>query len=91
VSSIDERDRLAQLQRRALAIAIDRALLPCVEHVQPLLHLAGGARVLPMHVEAERAPVDLRSANIDQLAQLAIELDRVRQPEYRRVLPGRKL
>ena len=72
----DQRDRLAQLERCLLALAVERALSPGVEHVQALLGLSRRARVPPVHVEAERAPVELRGADIDQTAQLVVDLDR---------------
>jgi hypothetical protein len=81
----DERYRLAQLQRRALTLAVERALAPSVQRVQARRALAGGARVLPVHVEAERAAVDLRGADAQQLAQPAGQLDCALEAEHRRV------
>src|SRR5260370_21345978 len=40
-------------------------LLPSVKSIQSLLILAGGAQVFPVHVNAERTSVDLRSAQAD--------------------------
>src|SRR3954447_19453381 len=37
----DERHRLARRERGALAVAVERALAPRVEHVEPVLALAG--------------------------------------------------
>src|ERR1700756_4552815 len=49
---------------RAFALGVKRRLLPRVEHVESLLSLAQCAGVFRMHVEAVRAPIDLRGAHL---------------------------
>src|SRR6266480_2467287 len=78
----DQRHRLAQLERRALALVIQRALAPGVERVKALLGLAAGAGVLPVHVDADGATVDLRRADRDELAKLRLQLDRALEPQH---------
>ena len=53
--------------------AVERGLAPGVEQVEPLLGLAGGARVLAVHVDAIRAAVQLRGAHLDELEQSVLE------------------
>src|SRR5436190_14995098 len=57
----DLRDRFRPSQRGPFAVAIKRRFSPGVERVQPLVGFANGLQVLPMHVEAKRTAVDLRS------------------------------
>src|SRR5215217_3744638 len=85
----DEGHRLAELECRAFALAVERALAPGVEAVEALFALARGACVLPVHVHAERAAVDLRRAQADQVVQAAVELDRLPEAEHRRELARR--
>src|SRR5690242_9008246 len=54
----DERQRLGPFQRGALALAVEIGFAPGIEQVKALLGLAGGARVLAVHVEAIGAAVD---------------------------------
>lgn len=58
------------------------------EDLPVVLVLAGGLRVLPVHVEAERAAVDLRGAQPDQLAQAPVELDRGLERQHGGVRAG---
>jgi hypothetical protein len=54
-------------QGDAFAFAVELRLAPRRQHVQALLGFPRGARVLAVHVQAERAAVDLRDAHQDQL------------------------
>ena len=60
-------------QRRALAFAVNRGLAPGVQQVHALVGFAELARVARVHSEAIGATVDLRSADLDQFAQLRIK------------------
>ena len=75
-----ERHGLGPGQGGALARRVAGRLAPGGQQVQALLVLAGGARVLAVHVQAEGAAVDLRDARLHQLQQ------RVIQPAAARVL-----
>src|SRR5262249_10996521 len=59
VPVLDVRDRVGPGQRRPFPIRVVRRLLPGVEPVEALLVLAGRPHVLPGHVDAVRAPVEL--------------------------------
>jgi hypothetical protein len=63
----DPLHRLRPDERRPLAISIERAFAPRVEHKQPLLALAALPRLARMHMEAIGAAVDLRGARLDEL------------------------
>src|SRR6185503_6374113 len=70
----DERDLLYPLQRCALLVGESGTFVPCVEEKQTLGILAVAQRFVRMHADAERAAVDLRCAELDQVKQLAIDL-----------------
>src|SRR5262245_1263177 len=55
----DTRDRFGPGESGALALGIERRLLPGIEHVETLLGLTGLARVLAVDVETIGASVDL--------------------------------
>src|SRR5438067_1572631 len=69
----DESDRLDPREARAFAIRKERRLAPRVERIEPLLGLALRARVDRVHVDAERAAVDLRGAQLQEVDELVIE------------------
>src|SRR4051794_27344903 len=71
----DERQRLRPGKRRALPIAVERRFAPGIEQVDALLRFAAGARVDAVHVDAVRAAVDLRRADLDQLQQRMLEAE----------------
>src|SRR5437870_10044291 len=65
----DPGDGVSKLERRAFALGVKRRLLPRVEHIESLFGLAEGAGVFGMHIEAIRAPIDLRGAHLHQVDQ----------------------
>src|SRR5690242_8669961 len=65
----DQRNRLSPRQSRLFTFGIKRRLPPRWQTIQPLFGFALRARVLGVHVEAEGATVDLRSAHADQFQQ----------------------
>src|SRR5262249_18745925 len=81
----DARDGLGPLERRALTIAEERRLPPGVERVEALLGFACVPGVLGVHVDAVRAAVDLRRADLDELEQPRVQPGRclARQSKHR--------
>src|SRR5574341_1508382 len=69
VSIRDEGDGLRPGQRGPLSVAVEGRLPPGIQEIQTLLCLAPRPRVLGVHVDAVRAPVDLRGPELHQLAQ----------------------
>jgi L-asparagine oxygenase len=69
----DARHGFRPRQRGAFALGVERRFAPRVQRVEPLLGLADGAQVFPMHVYAVRAAIDLRHAQLDQVEQLRVE------------------
>ena len=65
----DQRHRLGPGQRRPFAIGVDGRLAPGVQEIEALLGFSMLARVLGVHVDAERTAVDLRGPGLDQLDQ----------------------
>ena len=65
----DERDGFGVGESGAFAIAVPRAFAPRVKRVEALFGFTYSAQVLPVHVEAVGASVDLRSAQLDQVQQ----------------------
>src|SRR5262245_14849052 len=53
------RDGLGPFQRGAFAVGVVGGFAPRVQAIEALLTFADGAGVLPMHVDAIRAPVQL--------------------------------
>jgi hypothetical protein len=51
-----ERHRFGPCERRSLALAVVRALAPCVERIQPLLVLTRGTQIPPVHVQTMEEP-----------------------------------
>ena len=87
----DERDGLGPRQRGPLAIAVERRLAPGVEDVDPLFRLSCRAGVDRVHVEAIRAAVDLRGADLDELQQRVFQAGALRelvQSEHRAIAFG---
>jgi len=66
--------RLGETERGTLPGGEEGRLPPGGQRVDPLLGLASGAGVLGVHVDAVRAPVELRSTDPDQLAQPVVEV-----------------
>ena len=67
------RHRLGQRERCALALVEERALAPGREREDAAVVLAGLLRVDAVHVDAERAAVDLGGADAHELAQARLE------------------
>src|SRR5262249_26908509 len=57
----------------ALPVAVVGGFPPGVEAGEPLLGLAGFAGVLPVHIDAEGAAVDLRSAQLHEFQQRLLD------------------
>jgi len=73
----DERDGLGPGQRGALALGVERRLGPGGEDVEALFALAGGARILAVHVQAVGTAVELGCPHLDQLEEQRFEAARV--------------
>src|SRR5436190_1345524 len=67
------RHRLRPGERRALTLRVVRAFPPGVQRIAPLRRLAKELEILPVHVQAVGAAVDLRDAEVDQVDQRALE------------------
>ena len=63
----------SRYQRGPFAAGEERRLPPGAQRVDPLLRLAARPRILGVHVDAVRAPVDLRGADLHQLIDRAID------------------
>src|SRR5262249_12731790 len=80
------RERVGPRQCGTLRRRVLRRLPPRIEHIEPLLGLAGLARVLAVTIETIGAAVDLRRAKLDELDQTfrqaaagEIDLDRAQR------------
>jgi len=65
----DQRHRFGPCQRGAFTIGIKRRFPPRIQQIQPLFSFAVLARVLGVHVDAERTAVDLRRPRLHQFDQ----------------------
>src|SRR6516225_4161501 len=65
----DQGHRLGPGKGGALALAVVRRFMPCVQQIEALLRLATSARFARMHMDAIGATIDLRSAGLDQIDQ----------------------
>src|SRR6476620_8789264 len=87
-------DGLHQRERRPLTFGEQAAgLFPGRDYVELLTAHAVLARIARVHIEAERALVDLRGADLDQLAEFGLDVlgCRVAQHHHRLVQLGRRL
>src|SRR5688572_25993552 len=64
---------LGPLEGGAFAVGVVRGFAPGVQAVEALLAFAGGAGVLPVHVDAIGAAVDLGGAQLDHVQQGLVE------------------
>src|SRR5207247_79928 len=69
VAAGDQGHGLRPCQGSALAIAVVRAFAPGVQRVESLLPFPDRAQILPVHVQAVGAAVDLRGPESDQMKQ----------------------
>ena len=69
----DQRDGFSPGQRRAFALAENRGFAPCIEKMHAFIGFADLACFARMHGQAISAAVDLRRADLDELAQFRIE------------------
>jgi hypothetical protein len=69
VRLMNEGDGLRPGEGRALALAVERGLAPGVEQIEPLLGFASRASFARMHVDAERAAIDLGRKGLHEIDQ----------------------
>ena len=69
----DQRDGLRPRQGSALPIRVERSFAPSIECVKTLLCFAQCSGVFGMHVNTIGAPVDLRSAHLQQMNEAEIK------------------
>src|SRR4029453_19121797 len=73
MAGCDPRHRLGPFQRGALTIGVVGTFPPGVKRVQTLLVLPDRAQILPMHVQAVGASVELRRSQLGQRDERSLE------------------